>query len=102
MRVEVVKSTGGHFEAKLTERMAFSDHGAFRSLLQAIANAGAKTCMLDLSGLVAIDSAGLGMFMIARDEARKGGWSLTVRCPAGRVRSLLELSKFDKLITIEA
>jgi anti-anti-sigma factor len=101
MRVET-KTEGSHFEAKLGDRMGYSDHGAFRSLLQEIGKAAPKTCRLDLSGLESIDSAGLGMFMIARDEARKDGWSLTIRCPKGQVRSLLELCNFDKLITIEA
>jgi len=94
--------TGGQFEARLSDRMTFSDHGAFRTLLNDIAKAGTKSCVIDLSGLASIDSAGLGMFVVARDQANKNGWSLKIRCPPGQVRTLFELAKFDKLIMIEA
>ncbi len=100
MRIET-RMNGTTFEAKLGDRMVFSDSGAFRSLLQQVEGAKANACVLDLSGLASIDSAGLGMFMIALDAAKKGGWSLRLRSPRGQVKSLLELGKFDQLLAIE-
>ena len=93
---------GAAFEVKLSERMTFSDNGSFRSLLDDIVKAGAKKCVFDLSGLASIDSAGLGMFVIALDQGKKQGWTLALRSPKGQVKTLLELAKFDKLLTIEA
>ena len=93
--------TGGNFEAKLSDRMTFSDQGAFRALLNDITRAGTKSCVIDLSGLASIDSAGLGMFVVARDQAKKNGWSLKVRCPPGQVRTLFELAKFDQLLVMD-
>jgi len=90
------------FEVKLKDRMTFSDHAPFRALLDDVVNARAKACVFDLSGLTAIDSAGLGMLAIALDMSKKRGWQMTIRSPRGQVKSLLELSKFDKLLTIEA
>lgn len=101
MRIETAMN-GTVFEAKLSDRMAFSDLGAFRSLVKEVTKAGAKQCVFDLSWLVSIDSAGLGMFMIALDEARRGGWSMTLRFPQEQVKSMLRLVKFDKLLVIEA
>jgi HptB-dependent secretion and biofilm anti anti-sigma factor len=48
-----------------------------------------------------VDSAGLGMFIIAAETAKKAGLSLTLRSPSGHVRKLIELSKMDKLLSIE-
>ena len=101
MRVETIINADV-FEAKLIDQMMFSDHGAFRSLLKNMSQSGAKKCVFNLAGLTSIDSSGLGMFMVALDEARKGHWTLMIKSPQAHVKSLLVLSRFDKLINIEA
>ncbi|MGA2126409.1 MAG: STAS domain-containing protein [Xanthobacteraceae bacterium] len=100
MKVET-QVNGTVFQARISDRLAFSDHAAFRSLLKEIDQTGAKDCVLDLSGLAMIDSSGLGMLMIAFQEGKKNGWSLTIRSPQGHVESLLKLAKFDKILTIQ-
>ena len=99
MRIESRKEDAA-FRVKLQERMSFSDHSAFRDLLTDISRNKAKTAVFDMSELISIDSAGLGMLMIALEESRKGGWSLSLKAPQGHVRKLLELACFDKLIPI--
>jgi len=89
-------------EIKFSGNLSFSDHSAFRSLLSDVSRDGVRSCVFDLSGLTSIDSAGLGMFMIARDEAAKNGWKLTIKSPKGRVKSLFDIARFDKLLAIEA
>lgn len=99
MRIESRKEDQ-NFRVKLQERMTFSDHSQFRDLLTEISRAKAHSAIFDMSDLVSIDSAGLGMLMIALEESRKGGWALSLRAPQGHVRKLLELACFDKLIPI--
>lgn len=92
---------GTAYLAKLSDRMVFSDHGDFRTLVNDINGSGATTCVFDLSDLVSIDSSGLGMFMVAHEAAKENDWTLSLKSPQGYVKSLLELGKFDKLLTIE-
>jgi anti-anti-sigma factor len=99
MRIQT-RMNGSVFEANLGDSMTFSDSGAFRALLQEVTKAQVSSCVFDLSELRSIDSSGLGMFMIARDEAKKRGWSLTLRAPQQQVLSLLKLAKFDSLLAI--
>jgi anti-anti-sigma factor len=89
------------FNVRMSDRMTFSDHIAFRELLQKVEQSGARSCVLDLSGLISIDSAGLGMLVIAKETAAKQGWSLIVRGPQGHVKALLELGRFERMLTIE-
>ena len=96
------KINGTTFEVVLKDSMSFTDHEAFRKLIVEAGRSGAKTCVFDLAGLKAIDSAGLGMFMIAKDEAKKGGWDITLRSPKGPVKTIMVLSRFDKLFTIHS
>jgi anti-anti-sigma factor len=95
------KISGNTFEVVLKDSISFSDHDSFRRLIAEAGDSGAKSCVFDLAGLRSIDSAGLGMFMIAKDEAKKGGWAITLRSPRGPVKTIMELSKFDRLFTIQ-
>jgi anti-anti-sigma factor len=78
----------------------FKDHHSFRALLDALRGAGSRH-VLDLSGLEFVDSAALGMLLIADDEARAAGWALTLRRPPPRVARLIEVAAMDSIFTIE-
>src|SRR5688572_6523364 len=89
------------FEAHLSERLSFADNGVFRKLLDEMLASKTRHWVLDLSGLSSVDSAGLGMFNIAMENAKKAGLSLVLRSPTEHVRKLIELSKMDKLIRVD-
>jgi anti-anti-sigma factor len=79
----------------------FKDHHSFRALLDALKSGAGRRHVLDLSGLDFVDSAALGMLLIADDEARGAGWTLTLRRPASRVARLIELAAMESIFTIE-
>lgn len=89
------------FEAELKDRLTSSDLGEFRELLAQMRESGRKSVVLDLSELSWIDSAGLGMLILAKETAEKAELDLVLRSPKGHVKSLLELGRFDKIFTIE-
>lgn len=99
MRIEA-RQENADFSIELHEQMTFCDHNQFRALLSEISEKKAETAVFDLSRLVSIDSAGLGMLMIALEESKKAGWRLSLRAPQGSVRKLLELACFDRLMPI--
>ncbi|SON58263.1 putative anti-sigma factor antagonist [Hartmannibacter diazotrophicus] len=99
MDLQTTKGSDG-FVAKLSGKMMFSDNVAFRLLLQDVRACGAPCCVFDVSELTSIDSAGLGMLVIAAEAAKSQGWEMVVRKPEGQVKQLLALARFDKLMTI--
>lgn len=99
MRTELIK-TNQDVRVKLQERLSFSDHAKFREMLTAIDREKPLRCVFDMSELVSIDSAGLGMLMIAHQQSTKSGWALSLQGAKGHVKQLLELSCFDKIIPI--
>jgi anti-anti-sigma factor len=99
MRVEIL-SRGPVFKAKLLDKLTFADHIAFRKLIDEVKSAGSRQLTLDMAELAMIDSSGLGMIMIALDEAKKSGFVLTVENAAGPVMQLLKLSKMDVLLKV--
>tara|TARA_R110002167_G_scaffold301071_1_gene505335 strand:+ start:137 stop:439 length:303 start_codon:yes stop_codon:yes gene_type:complete len=94
-------SHGNSFEVSLNGRLVFSENGAFRELVEELGEHHGKSLVLDVTKLEFIDSAGLGMLLIAKEEAEKNQMSMTVRGAQGQVREMFDISCFDSIISIE-
>jgi len=99
MRVETL-TCDERFEASLSDRLTHADLGAFRDLLSQIKESKCSLVVIDLRSLHWIDSAGLGMLLLARDAAAKDNLQLVLRSPRGAVKSMLELGRFDAIFNV--
>ncbi len=79
----------------------FKDHHSFRALLDSLKNVAGRNHVLDLSGVDFLDSAALGMLLVADDETRSRGCHLTLQRPSSQIARLLELASMDTLFKIE-
>lgn len=82
--------------------LTFETYPSMRSALDGLLRHGAPRHVLDVSALHHIDSAGLGMLLIASEEMRRVNRTLVVRAAAGQVRRVLEVTRMEQLMTIEA
>jgi anti-anti-sigma factor len=82
--------------------LTFIDHAAFKTMATRLLAKQGKPIVIDLARLEFIDSAGLGMLLIVRDETDKAGRSLVLRGPCGQVKRMFDVTKFDTLFTVEA
>ena len=89
------------FEAEIGDKLTSSDLSAFRDLLSEIKKSACRSVVLDFGNLDWIDSAGLGMLILAKELAEKEERTLVLRSPRGHVKSLLELGRFDKIFVIQ-
>lgn len=87
--------------ASLSGELVFSDHEKFRTLLTALPAAGVQTVRLDLEELTFIDSAGLGMLLLFREEAKKHGKEVALCNAARQVKRMIDISRFDTLFRVE-
>jgi anti-anti-sigma factor len=85
----------------LTGELTFADYVAFRDIADRLLKVSARPIVIDLSQLEFIDSAGLGMLLIARDEALKSNQKVILRSPRGQVRRLFAATRLDALFTVE-
>lgn len=79
----------------------FKDHHSFRAVLDLLKESSGRRHVLDLSSLEFLDSAALGMLLIADEEAKSDGWKLILRNPAARIANLMQLSSMDTIFEIE-
>jgi anti-anti-sigma factor len=85
----------------LSGELKFTDHAEFREMMNRLLGTKDVPLVIELSRLTFVDSAGLGMLLIVREEADKARRRLTLRGPVGHVARMFQVSKFDKLFTIE-
>ncbi len=86
---------------RISGEFTFTDHTAFKSLVERLFEVEGSAIVIDLSRLEFIDSAGLGMLLLARDEAKKANRGLILRGPNGQVKRMFDVTRFDTLFAVE-
>ena len=86
----------------MTGEFTFADYPVFQGILKHVNDGRDQSIVLDVSGLSFIDSAGLGMLILAREEAGKLGSTIRLRGPRGQVKRIFAVTKFDTLFAVEA
>ena len=87
-------------ELAIRGRFTFADYQQFRELVTRLLSSSASRYVIDLRDLEFIDSAGLGMLLLARDEAQRKNRALSLRRPSGQVRRVIDVARFDTLFEI--
>mgnify|MGYP001805953958 CR=1 FL=1 len=82
-------------------RLTFNDHAKLRSLIQEMLQIKAKRQIVDLSNLEFVDSAGIGMLLIAREELTTAEKTFILRSPQGQVKRVLSVAQLGKIVNIE-
>jgi anti-anti-sigma factor len=95
-----VDAAGEEIHVELTGRLTFADYGSFKELTELFVEHELKNCLLNLSNLEFIDSAGLGMLLIARDKMRMKDGDVTLKGAQGQVKKMLDLGHFDSLFKV--
>ncbi len=88
------------FKAKLSEKITFSDLDGFREMVKRMVESNSDSNIVDLADVEFIDSAGLGMLLLARDEISKVSSNLTLKAPQGQVLRMFNVARFDQMFDI--
>ncbi|WP_323761983.1 STAS domain-containing protein [Maricaulis sp.] len=91
----------GRLVVSISGMLTFDDHEAFRRVVSEIADCQEAAVELSLATTKMIDSAGIGMLLLAKDKAAKSGKFLCLSGVKGHVAKVVELSKIDQLIPVE-
>ena len=89
-----------HFE--LSGQLTFSDNQKFKEIIESLNQVGIRALEMDFSGITFIDSAGLGMLLLLRDNCNERHIPITIISPVGQVQKVFQISKFDQLFKIVA
>lgn len=98
--IYTLKTVGPETEIDLKGRLTFADYSNFREMTEVFSEHKIKKCSFNLSGLDFIDSAGLGMLLIARDKLLPSNGAVELIGAQGQVKKMLELGHFASLFRI--
>jgi anti-anti-sigma factor len=101
LEYRIIAGDGGKSVVECSGRLTFSNSTAFMRITEELKAADGKSWVLDLSRLEFIDSAGLGMLLMARDVLGDHKGRLTLKGAQGQVAKALNLARFDELIQVE-
>lgn len=86
---------------RLRGRLTFNDHAKLRGLIREMLQLSGRRHILDLSALEFVDSAGIGMLLIAREELANVDKTLVLRSAQGQVKRVLTVAQLSKIVAIE-
>lgn len=89
------------FEATLSGKFTFNDHSLFREVLEQMTNPEVHIIIVDLKKVTFVDSAALGMFLLANDEAKKSQKRFLLRGAGGQVKKMFDMARFETLFQME-
>ncbi|MGA1859642.1 STAS domain-containing protein [Azospirillum sp. 11R-A] len=96
-----VHDSGTLRELEMRGQITFEADTDFRTILAGWEKAGIADCVLNLSAIDYMDSAGLGLLVMANNAARQAGITFRLKHPRGQVRDLIEISEFHTIIPCE-
>ena len=92
-----MQELGNTFEVRLRGRFTFSKNHKFKTILHQALTCKPSVVVFDLGGVDFIDSAGLGMLLLAKDEMDSVNASILLRGAEGQVKKMLNVSCFEVL-----
>lgn len=91
---------GGVCKITMTGKLMFSDNQRFKDIIAILRNHDVSSIILDFKQVEFIDSAGLGMLLMAREEATNANKELVLSNPQGQVKKMFEITKFTNIFII--
>jgi len=96
-----IKEDASSVTVQLNGELTVSDEEQFRTLCTDVtARAGTK-CIVDLTQLSFLDSAGLGLMLVLKEMCDEAGKQVFLRVGNSPVRDILDISEFSSLIPYE-
>lgn len=96
-----IVTTGKGKEIVFTGSFTFRDHDTFFEIISLIKKGEDKKIVFNLAECDFIDSAALGMFVIAHDEASSKAVALSIKDAQGKVKDVMYAARFDSLYVFE-
>jgi anti-anti-sigma factor len=95
-----VSKQGDKITVRFDGTLNFTSNEGFRAALDQVGKLGGREVVFDLANLAHIDSVGLGLLYIAKEDFEGLGLSLSLASPKGNVQRLLQLTDASQTFNI--
>jgi len=87
---------------KISGDLDFSANAEFKKIVGALTSRKGRTVTFELSNVSHIDSVGLGLLYIAKEEVGSSGGKICLKSPQAGVQRMLQLTEADTDFDIRA
>ncbi|WP_051341343.1 STAS domain-containing protein [Azospirillum halopraeferens] len=87
---------------RLRGRLTAQDGDGIRAVIAEIKRLPDRRCLIDLTELEFIDSAGIGMLLVTNGETMAAGKSLALAGAAGQVQRVIALTQIAMIVPVHA
>lgn len=84
----------------MSGKFTFADHTTFKKLFDVFNDTAIAKVEFNVQGVEFVDSAALGLFLLARDEIEKNEKEIYITHPQGQVQKMFEISRFYEIFNI--
>lgn len=81
-------------------RFTFDDYQRFKELLDELNDNPPNKLVVDMAGVEFVDSAAMGMLLVANDQCRKINAEIVLNGTQGQVKRMVRNAKFGGLMTV--
>ncbi|MDR3449167.1 MAG: STAS domain-containing protein [Alphaproteobacteria bacterium] len=92
--------THGTLDVHMSGKFTFPDHLGFRDVIDKMNAGDIQQVVLNVEKMDFIDSAGLGMLLLALDAAEKNHKKLVIGGATGQVKKMFDLARFENMFTL--
>lgn len=89
------------FCCHLSDELVFDDHSNFREMLDQATTAALPVIKFDLAQLEYVDSAGLGMLLVAKETIEGAKKTFILSNANGQVSTMLDLAKLNNHLRVQ-
>lgn len=90
----------GTLDVTLSGKFTFKDHPEFREILQQIAEKDVQKVVMHMQRVEFVDSAALGMLLLALDETEKHKKQLVISGATGQVKKMFDMARFNTMFSM--
>lgn len=95
-----IEKNGPSVKCTLVGDLTYTDHSAFIGMLDTVLEYKLKDVSFNVSEVTFIDSAGLGMLLIAHEKIVADNRTFSLLQPSGQVKKLIEFSHLTQVLSI--
>lgn len=91
----------GTYNVILSDHFTFNDNPQFRKVLETIPDSAVRQVVIHLRRVSFVDSAALGMLLMANDEAQKYNKIVRLSGVSSQLERLFKMAQFDQFFTMQ-
>lgn len=95
-----VNLNSGIYEITMRGQFTFSDHLQFKDILERISQEDIEQVIFQMRGVEFIDSAGLGMLLLAQETSENLHKQLSIVGACGQVKKMFKVAHFENIFAL--